>query len=56
MIDTILCLLGLLIFSPWIIQIFSTQWDSKIWHHQLLITAFAFELIAVLYIPVVMYA
>lgn len=55
MIDTILCLLGLFIFSPWIIQIFSTQWNSKIWHRQLLITAFAFELIAVLYIPIVMY-
>lgn len=55
MIDTILIILGVGIFLPWIIQIISTQWSTNTWHRQLLIAAITFELIATLYIPFLMY-
>ena len=55
MIDTILTILGVLLFLPWIIQTISTKWQKDIWHRQLLTTALTFELITMLYIPSVMY-
>ena len=55
MIDTILTILGTLIFLPWVMQLISTPWQKSTWHRQLLVVALTFELIAVLHVPLVMY-
>ena len=55
MIDTILTILGTLIFLPWIIQTISTKWQQEVWHRQVFVATLSFELIATLYIPSVMY-
>ena len=55
MIDTILTILGVLVFLPWIVRTISTKWQKGLWHRQLLIATLAFELITTLYIPSVMY-
>ena len=55
MIDTILTILGTLIFLPWVMQLISNPWQKTTWHRQLLVVALTFELIAVLHVPLVMY-
>lgn len=55
MIDIILTISSVLIFAPWTVKTYMTPWSRTSWSRQLLLSCLTLELIAVLYIPSVMY-
>ena len=55
MIDTILTICSVLIFTPWIIKTCSLSWNNRSWHRQLFIACLTLELVSILYIPSIMY-
>lgn len=53
--NSLLNILGCLIFAPYIVQLVNTHWDKNTWSRQLLLSILSLQLCTFLFIPSVMY-